>query len=132
MTMSKRLSTFQHLDKFIDVYHINEGKRCLLQDIIMMVLRDDIAGISLKGTVHKLVVIRVGCDEAKMVIHLHHPGIRKIKNRCNNIRRNLWPNLLSKYLLILSQYLVGDTQSVIPINEISPNGIIRACFNKLV
>ena len=114
MTMNKRLSTFQHVDKFIDVYHINEGERCLLQNIVMMVLCDDIAGISLEGTVHKLIVIRVGCDEAKMVIHLHHSGIRKIKNRCNNIRRNLWPNLLSENLLIFSQYLVGDTQRVFP------------------
>lgn len=71
MTMNNRLSAFQYLDKFIDVNHINEGERCLLQNIVMMVLCDDIAGISLEGTVHELIVIRVGCDETKMVIHLH-------------------------------------------------------------
>lgn len=52
--MNKGLSAFQYFDKFIDVNHINERKRCLFQNIVMIVLCDDIAGISLEGTVHEL------------------------------------------------------------------------------
>ena len=116
----------QYTKELVYIDNLNARERRLLEDIIMMVFSDDVFCICLEGAVNKLVIVRIGRNKSQMIINLNHPCIRQIKYCLNNVGCNLWPNLLSQYFLILSQYLIGDAKCVFPVNEISPDGIISA------
>ena len=96
----------------------------------MMVLGNDVFCICFEGTVHKLVIIRVCCNQTEMVVNLNHFGVGQVKQGLDNIGSNLRTNLLSKYLFVLSQNLICDAKSIFPVDEISPNGIITTATRK--
>lgn len=98
----------------------------MLEDIIVMVLGDDIFGVCLKCTIYKLVIIRVGCNQMQMKIDLYHLCVGQVEQSLNDVRCNLWAHLLSKNLLVLREDFVGETKCILPVNEISPDGIILA------
>ena len=53
------LLSLQDFDKLVDAYHVDVGKWCLFENIIVMVFCNDIAGISLESAVYEFVIIGV-------------------------------------------------------------------------
>ena len=78
----------------------------------MMVLGDDVFCIGFKSAVHKFVIIRVCCNQTKMVVNLNHLGVGQIKQGLDDIGSNLRANFLGKYLFVLSQNFIGDAKNV--------------------
>ena len=54
----------QSSKEFFQFQHKEFGKRDILQDIEMLVVGNDKSGIGSKGTVHELVIIMVGLNQA--------------------------------------------------------------------
>jgi hypothetical protein len=79
----------QNVEKLVNVYDLNMGKRRLLEDIVMMVLSDDVFCVSLEGAVNKLIIVRVCCNQMEMIINLNHFGVGKIKQGFDDIGSNL-------------------------------------------
>lgn len=120
----------QDFDKLVDTYHINVREWCLLENIIVMVFGNDIAGISLKSTIYEFIIVRIDCNEVKMIIHLHHLGVGQVKNSGYNVLCYLLSNFLSENFLILSKNLIRNAERVFPVNEIAPNGIVGTASRK--
>ena len=117
------LLSLQDFDKLVDAYHVDVGKWCLFENIIVMVFCNDIAGISLESAVYEFVIIGVCGNETKMIVHLNHLGVGQVKDSGYNVRSNLWSHFLSENLLIFSKNLISDTKRVLPFNEITPDRI---------
>jgi hypothetical protein len=52
------LLSLQDFDKLVDAYHVDVGKWCLFENIIVMVFCNDIAGISLESDISRQLVSR--------------------------------------------------------------------------
>ena len=102
------LLSSQDFDKLVDAYHVDVGKWCLFENIVVMVFCYDVAGISLESAVNKLVIIGICRNKMKMIIHLNHLGVGQVKDSGYNIRSNLRSHFLSENLLILSKNLISD------------------------
>ena len=55
---SYKLNFMQDFDKLVDAYHVDVGKWCLFENIIVMVFCNDIAGISLESDISRQLVSR--------------------------------------------------------------------------
>ena len=64
--MMYELLSSQDFDKLVDANHVDVGKWCLFENIVVMVFCYDVAGISLESTVNKLVIIGVCRNKTKM------------------------------------------------------------------
>lgn len=60
------MNLMQNVEKLVNVYDLNMGKRRLLEDIVMMVLSDDVFCVSLEGAVNKLIIVRVCCNQMEI------------------------------------------------------------------
>jgi hypothetical protein len=58
----------QNAKELVNIHNFNSRKWCLLEYIVMMVLGNDVFCIGFKGAVHKLVIIRIYSNQAKMVV----------------------------------------------------------------
>ena len=120
----------QNTQKLVNIYNLDFGEWGVAENIIVMVLGYDVFCVSLKSTVYKLVIVRIGCDKAQMIIHLNHLGVWEIEKGLNNVGCNLGANLLGKDFFVFSQNLIGYAKIVFPFYEISPDGIVLAATRK--
>ena len=63
--MIERKSSSQDFDKLVDANHVDVGKWCLFENIVVMVFCYDVAGISLESAIYKFVIIGV-CRNGKL------------------------------------------------------------------
>ena len=57
----------QNTQKLVDINNLDFGELGIAENIVMMVLGDDIFCVGFKGTIHELVIVRIGCDKPKMI-----------------------------------------------------------------
>ena len=116
----------QNFEKFVNADYVNKRKRSLLENIVMMVFRYDVAGVGLKCAIHELVIIGVCSNEAQMIVYLYHLRVGQVKDSGYNVRGNLRTNFLSKNFLIFCENLIRDAKCLLPVNEIAPDRIVGA------
>ena len=116
----------QNTQKLVNINNLDFGEWGVAENIVMMVLGYDVFCVGFKGTIHELVIVRIGCDKAKMIIHLNHSCIWEVEKGLNDVGCNLRTNLLGKNLFVFGQDLIGNAKSIFAIYEISPDGIVLA------
>ena len=89
------------------------------------IFRDQIVCSSCKGTVYKLIVIRVSCDNAHSEMWINQLYILLIQYQHNHIFSYGRRDLLFKNLLILVQNIIRGTEYKTTVKESIPYRAVR-------
>lgn len=81
----------------------------------MMIISNNKMSIGSYCTINKLIIIRIGCNNIKLVVGRHEQSIWIINDDIQCQSRKSSCCLLFQDLSIFSQYLCRDTQLVTPI-----------------
>ena len=93
----------------------------------MTILCNNIVGICGNSAIHKLVIILIEVGkEMEAEIRLSVDGLRMTSNRLNYIMSHFRRGVFSKNLLIFSQDIVADTQTIFPLQKVRPYLMVTA------
>ena len=97
-------------DKLPKLNHRQSRPRNLLKDFEMLVVCNNVFSISCYCTIHKLVVIRIGCNQPKMDIDFLIIGRAQPRYGLNDVTSNILCCFGCQNFFVLIQYFRIDTQ----------------------
>lgn len=103
------------------IYNIHFGKIYLFQHIIMMVVGNNVVRIGRNGTIHKLIVIRIDCNQIKVIEWSYQFNKRTVQYGFHHI---------------FLQYFCGYTELVLSVHKGLPQDMVttplRNALNKKI
>lgn len=94
----------------------------------MSIFRNDAVRISRYGTIHKFVVIHVGCYQIEFVIRRYKLDVFRKQNRGYDIRCYMIAHFTGQNFQILFDNFIGNTQNKTIFHKTIPHNTVWAYF----
>ena len=122
--------------ELLNIYNIHFGKIYIFQHIIMMVVGNNVVRIGRNGTIHKLIVIRIDCNQIKVIEWSYQFNKRTVQYGFHHIFRRFIVGKSLQNFYIFLQYFIGYTELVLSVHKGLPQDMVttplRNALNKTI